>query len=220
MGVTPDRAARTRVNLATVATSLRRVQAAVGLLEGRDVFDDRVLENMVSAYAYVDALVAARVDPFALGHLKHLLELNCLVLCGTSPERRATYTGHLQATEQRFYGDGAAGVRDLVEWVADHPNGPPCERAAGVYAMILGWPQLFIEGNHRTGVLAMSCVLRREDRPPFVLTPENATIYFEISAGIHDISKDSAPGRLRLATLTARLARLLGEDVDHQYLVA
>src|SRR5262245_15493960 len=220
MGVTPDRAARTRVNLATVATSLRRVQAAVGLLEGRDVFDDRVLENMVSGYAYVDALVAARVDPFALGHLKHLLELNCLVLCGTSPERRATYTGHLQATEQRFYGDGAAGVRDLVEWVADHPNGPPCERAAGVYAMILGWPQLFIEGNHRTGVLAMSWVLRQEDQPPFVLTPENAATYFEISAGIHDISKDSAPGRLRLATLTARLARLLADDPDRQYLIA
>ena len=220
MGVTPERAARTQVNLAAVETSLRRLQVVMGCPEGRDAFDDRVLENMVSGYAYVDTLVAAQVDPFALGHLKHLLELNCLVLCGTNPERRATYTGHLQATEQRFYGDGAAGVRDLVEWVADHPDGPRCQRAAGVYAMILGWPQLFIEGNHRTGVLAMSCVLRREDRPPFVLTPENAPTYFEISTGIHEISKDSAPGRLRLATLTARLAQLLADDADRQYLVA
>ena len=220
MGVTPERGARRRVNLAMVEASLRRTQDAVGRLEGRDVLDDRVLENMVSGYAYVDALVGARIDPFALGHLKHLLELNCLVLCGNSPERRASYAGHLQATEHRFYGDGVGGVRDLVEWLADHPDGPPCERAAGAYGMILGWPQLFIEGNHRTGVLAMSCVLRREDRPPFVLTPENAKTYFEISAGIHDIAKDSPPGRLRLATLTARLARLLADDADRHYLVA
>jgi hypothetical protein len=220
MGVTPERAARTRVNLVAVARSLRRVQAVMARPEGRDPFDDRVLENMVSGYAYVEALVRAQVDPFAFGHLKQLLELNCLVLCGTSPERRAAYTGHLQATEARFYGKGAAGVRDLVEWVADHPDGPPSERAAGVYAMILGWPQLFIEGNHRTGVLAMSCVLRREDRAPFVLTPANATAYFEISAGIHEIAKDSTPGRLRLATLTARLARLLADDSDRRDLVA
>ena len=201
-----------RLDLTAVEAALRRAQTELGRPGDRDPLDDRVRDNLLAGYAYVDGLVAASVDPFALGHLRHLLELNCLVLCGDSPERRVAYARHLQANEERFYGLDVAGVRDVVEWVAGHPDVPACDRAAGVYAMILGRPQLFIEGNHRTGVLAMSYVLAREGRPPFVLAPENAAPYFEISAELRDVGKHSPASRFRLGALIARLAALLAED--------
>jgi prophage maintenance system killer protein len=179
-----------------------------------------VLGNLLAGYAYVDRLVTAGVDPFALGNLKHLLELNHLVLCGTSPERRAAYSRHLEANERRFYGEDVAGVRDVVEWIAGHPGAPSAELAAGVYTMMLAQPQLFIEGNHRTGVLAMSYVLARQGLPPFVLTPENAGPYFEISAALRDAAKHSPAMRFRLSSLVARLAGLLAEDADRRHLLA
>jgi hypothetical protein len=219
MGVTPDRRLGGRLNLPAVEEDLRRAQCTLERPIDRDLFDDRVLENMLAGYAYVDAIVAAGVDPFALGHLKQLLELNGLVLYGTSPERRAAYAGYLQANEQRFYGEGAAGVRDVVEWVADHRDAASDDLAAGVYAMTLSRPQLFIEGNHRTGALAMSYVLLRDGHPPFVLTPENAAAYFEISATIRDIPKHGAGAGLRLSGPIARLARLVAEAADSQHLV-
>src|SRR5262245_19672109 len=129
MGVTPDRRLRRRLNLPAVEEGLRRTQRVLERPPDRDPLDDRVLENMLAGYAYVDAIAAAGVDPFALGHLKQLLEVNCLVLYGTSPERRAAYAGSLEANEQRFYGEGAAGVRDVVEWVADHRDAAPDDLA-------------------------------------------------------------------------------------------
>jgi hypothetical protein len=219
VGVTPKPNVRGRINLPAVEAGLRRTQRLLGRPADRDPFDDRVLDNLLAGYAYVDGLVAAEVDPFAMGNLKHLLELNYLVLCGASPDRRAAYVRHLQASEQRFYGDGVAGVRDVVEWVAGHPDASPCEQAAGVYAMMLAQPQLFIEGNHRTGVLAMSYLLAREGRPPFLLTPDNAATYFEISAGIRDAARHNPAVRFRLSTLSTRLAELLAEDADRRHLI-
>lgn len=220
MGATPETKVGGRINLLAVEEALRRTQRLLGEAPDRDPFDDRVLANLRAGYAYVDSLVTAAVDPFALGNLKHLLELNCLVLCGVSPERRAAYARHLEANERRFYGEDAAGVRDVVEWIAGHPGAPGAELAAGVYAMVLAQPQLFIEGNHRTGVLAMSYVLARQGLPPFVLTPENAGAYFEISAALRDAAKQSPAMRFRLSSLVARLAALLAEDADRRHLLA
>ena len=220
MGATPETKVGGRINLLAVEEALRRTQRLLGEAPDRDPFDDRVLANLRAGYAYVDSLVIAGVDPFALGNLKHLLELNCLVLCGVSPERRAAYARHLEANERRFYGEDAAGVRDVVEWIAGHPGAPGAELAAGVYAMVLAQPQLFIEGNHRTGVLAMSYVLARQGLPPFVLTPENAGAYFEISAALRDAAKQSPAMRFRLSSLVARLAALLAEDADRRHLLA
>ncbi|HEY7037373.1 MAG TPA: hypothetical protein VID28_00910 [Methylomirabilota bacterium] len=220
MGVTPGRAVGGRMNLAAVEDGLRQAQGLLRDPADRDPLDERVLQNMLAGYAYVDGLVAGEIDPFALGHLRHLLELNCLVLCGTSPERRAAYTGHLQASERRFYGEGAAGVRDVVEWVASHADEPADLLAAGVYATMLSRPQLFIEGNHRTGALAMAYVLLRDGHPPFLLTPENAAGYFEISAAMRDVPKHGPGAGIRLSGLTARLARLLAEAADRRHLIA
>src|SRR5262245_56546128 len=169
-----DAPSRARLNLPAIENTLRSLQGAfegsVDLpLPPRDTLDDRVVENMLAAYAAIDSLVAEGLDLFAMGQLRRILELNALVLCGTSLVRREAYARHLEATEHRFYEEPGGGIKDVVEsYVAN--NGTVWERAAGVYVRTLATPQLFIEGNHRTGALLMSYVLLREGEPPFVLS--------------------------------------------------
>ncbi len=220
MGVTRD--ARARIHLPAVEARLRETQRRLQALGGRDRLDDRVLDNLLAGYAYVNRLVEAGIDVFAMGNLKHLLELNRLVLCGASDDRRVAYARHLAATEERFYGDGgdgAGGVRDVVEWVEAHRDVTPWERAAGVYVTMLSRPQLFIEGNHRTGGLVMAYVLAREGRPPFVLSADNAPAYFELSAEIRDTATASPAIRFRLTALTAAVGALLAAHADPAHLV-
>ena len=204
-------------------TALRGAQAVFGPLQAtltahRDPLDDRVVENMLAGYAYVDELVAGDVDVLALGNLKHLLELNTLVLCGTSEARRLAYSGHLAATERRFYEEREAGVQDVVEWYERHAESSPWVRAVGLYIRMLSAPQLFIEGNHRTGALVMSWVLLREGQPPFVLTADNAADYFQASALAREVPKHGLRASLRAARLRRRGAALLRQGADPRFL--
>jgi hypothetical protein len=175
---------------------------------------------MLAGYAYVDELVAAGTDVFALGNLKHLLELNTLVLYGASTARRADHAGHLAANERRFYEERAAGVRDVVEWYARNAGESPWDRAAGVYVRMLSTPQLFIEGNHRTGALVMSYVLLRDGRPPFVLSAANAAAYFAPSTVIRHIHKNGPVALFRVPGIRRRLAAFLQAHADPRHVRA
>jgi hypothetical protein len=186
----------------------------------RDAMSDDAVRNMVAGYELVDALVAGGIDLFAMGNLKYLLELNTTVLCGTDPGKREEYARHRQTTEQRFYEEQRGGIRDLVEWYEGRRGDSPWMRAAGVYIRLLSRPQLFVEGNHRTGALAMSYVLVRENEPPFVLTTENAATYFDPSAVIQDTEKQGLTMLFRSPGLTRRLATFLLEHADRTYLLA
>ena len=208
-----------------MAATLRRTQHA--LAEGnarlgahRDPLSDRIVANVLSGYAFVGELVASRVDVFAMGNLRNLLELNTIVLCGTDAARREQYARHRQATERRFYEERGGGIQDLVEWYAGHRHEPVWSRAAGVMVRILGRPQLFVEGNHRTGALLMSYLLMAEGEPPFVLSPENAGPYFEPSTVIRSTEKKGPAALFRLPGITRRLAQLLEEHADRRYLLA
>jgi len=195
-----------------------RINAELGA--PREPLDDRIVDNMLVGYAYVDALVGSGTDTFALGHVRHLLELNTLVLCGASEARRAAHAGHLAATEHRFYEDRAAGVEDVVEWYARHRDEPSWSRAAGVYVRILSTPQLFIEGNHRTAALIVSYLLLRDGHPPFVLSAENAAAYLEPSTAIRALHKHTATALIRAPLLRRRLAALLERYADPSYVCA
>ena len=147
----------------------------------RDAIDDRLIANMIAGYELVDTLIAQQLDLFAMGNLKLFLEMNAVVLCGSGQRERAQAAPHLAATEQRFYEQEGGGIRDIVEWYTLHRNESPWKRAAGVYVRMLSEPELFIEGNHRTGALVMSYILAREGRPPFVLTAASAKAYLDPS---------------------------------------
>lgn len=186
----------------------------------RDPMSDEVVRNMVAGYKLVDSLVTGGIDLFAMGNLKYLLELNTTVLCGTDPVKREEYASHRQSTEQRFYEERHGGIRDLVEWYEGRSGESAWIRAAGVYIRLLSRPQLFLEGNHRTGTLAMNYVLVRENEPPFVLTPENAATYFDPSSVIQDTEKQGLAMLFRSPGLTRRLTTFLLEHADRKYLLA
>ena len=212
-----------RLALPVVEATLRRLQAGfeeinAGLTGRRDPLDGRVIANLLEGYAFVDAAVAGGLDLFAMGNLRHLLELNTIVLCGVHPDRRDAYAAHTEATERRFYDEREGGVRDVVEWLAARGDDSPWARAAGAYGRILTTPQLFIEGNHRTGALVMSYLLLRDGQPPFVLSPENAGAYFDASSVLRDIPKRGATTLFRLPGIRQRLADLLREHADTRYL--
>lgn len=173
-----------------------------------------MVANLLAGYAHIDALIAEGVDVFAMGSHKHLLELNTLVLCGTDEARRRLYAGHAHSTEQRFYEQAGGGIRAVVEWYGRHPDRSPWRRAAGVYIRILSRPQLFIEGNHRTGALVMSYLLVRGGLPPFVLSSEIAAGYFDPSTRIQNTDKGSAITMLRFPRLERHLADLLRTHAD------
>ena len=213
-----------RIDLGAVDASLRNLQRDWHETLGsqsvaRDPLDDRVVDNMVAGYAFVDALVASRIDVLAPGNLKHLLEMNSLVLCGTSPARREDYRRHIEATEHRFYEEREGGVQDLVEWCASHRDDAVWDRAAGAYVRMLSRPQLFIEGNHRTGALLMSFVLVWNGRPPFVLSADAAPAYFDPSVAISHVDKKNPTTYFQLSRVRDRLATLLVEHSDPRHLL-
>jgi hypothetical protein len=80
-------------------------------------------------------------------------------------------------------------------------------------------PQLFIEGNHRTGALVMSYILVREGQPPFVLAAAaNAATYFDLATAAQEVHKQSLSMLFRLPALRARLARVLAEAAEPRFL--
>ena len=159
------------LNLEAIEATLRDLQAQFPeinklLKSRRDAIDESLIANMLAGYELVDSLVAQHLDLFAMGNLKLFLEMNALVLCGRDEQSRTQAASHLAATEQRFYEQEGGGIRDIVEWYTLHRKESAWSRAAGVYVRMLSEPELFIEGNHRTGALVMSYILARENRPP------------------------------------------------------
>jgi hypothetical protein len=214
-----------RFNHQAIEASLRALQQDFPrinpqLKDRRDPLGDDVVRNLLAGYGFIDDLLARRIDPFAMGSLKYLLELNCLVLCGRDSGERERLAEHIQATEARFYDQTSGGVRDIVEWHARHRRSSVWERAAGVYIRVLSEPQLYIEGNHRTGTLIMSFILGREGRPPVVITSDTAQAFFDPSSLVKQTRKGSVGMLFRMPGLKKRLARFLEQHADDAYFAA
>ncbi len=145
-------------------------------------------------YRQVDAFLAAGVDPFAPGSSKRILELNGLVLCGADQALREECAQLVDATAQRFYEKGDGGIEALVGWERSMQRESIWRRVGSTYIHLLSQPQLFMEGNHRTGALLMSWMLARAGKPPFVLSVDNAKAYFDPST----VAKNSRKHTLRM----------------------
>lgn len=213
------------LNLPAIEASLRRVQQEFDVINQRlsaqrDPMSDEVVENLLAGYGFVDDLVKSGVDVFSMGQHHHLLELNTLVLCGRNPVRRAEFALHIAATKRRFYEEREGGIEDLAEWCSRHWSESVWRLAAGVYMRILSKPQLFIEGNHRTGALIMSYVLLRKGKPPFVLSVDNTLAYFDPSTVIRNTSKLGPIALFRLPGVKKRFAQFLEAHADDVYLLA
>jgi hypothetical protein len=212
-----------RLNLPAIEESLRDVQRAFPQINAilqsrRDSMTDEVLENLLAAYRFVDAALASDVDLFSPHHIAALLELNHIILCGLHPQVRKEHHQHIAVTTERFYSQEAFNIDDIIRWYTKHHGESPWRRAAGVYVRILSQPQLYIEGNHRTGALIMSYILARDGHAPFVLTVDNAKAYFDPSSLVKATQKTTTTLLMKLPHMKKRFAHFLREQEKRHYL--
>ena len=212
-----------RLDLKTIEQSLRGVQREFPkinerLHSRRDSMTDEVLDNMLAGYTFVDKAVADGIDLFTLRHITDILELNHIVLCGLNQQVRQEYQTHIEATAQRFHTQEAFNIGDILRWYYKHENESPWKRAAGLYVRILSQPQLYIEGNHRTGALIMSYILVRDGKAPFVLTVDNAKAYFDPSTLFKATTKTATTLLTKLPRMKKLFAEFLRAQAHEKYI--
>ena len=149
------------------------------------------------------------MDLFDLQRVNRMLGINAAVLCGTEPARRREFAQHLVAAEEQFFNNVEGGIKDLYNWYCSYRSDSVWKRAAGVYVRILSKPQLFIEGNNRTGSLIVSYLLMRAGLPPFVLTLDNDEGYFNPSSVIRNSAKHGVKALYELPKIKKKYAAFL-----------
>jgi hypothetical protein len=179
---------------------------------------DEVVDNMMAGYAFIDKALHSGVDLLDVRCVHGLLELNHIVLCGLNPAARLEHRKHIEATAERFYHRDDFDIGSILSWYAKHTHESPWKRASGVYLRVLSQPQLYIEGNHRTGALIMSYLLARDGQAPFVLRVDNAKAYFDPSTLIKATQKTVGMRLTKMPRMKARFAKFLQAQAHEGYL--
>jgi hypothetical protein len=211
------------LNLAAIEDALWNLQFAFtsinrDLDSRREPLDDETVGNMIEGYALINQLLTDRIDLFALGNSAYWLNINAVALCGRAGASAESNRSMLQATESRFYDDALGGFREIMDWYAFNLGKNVWWRAAGVYVHLLSEPQLFLEGNHRTGALIISHMLAREGRPPFVLTQSNARRFLNPSSMIKSSRRQGLIRSFRLRLETRSFAEFLKAQQNPRFL--
>jgi hypothetical protein len=208
---------RLRLHLGRIEDELRDVQRHFPAINAvlnlrRDDFSDTVRQNMLTAYEFLDAVVAEDLDLFSDEGLEALLQLNHLVLLGRGYDPRA-FGRHIAVTRRQFFDN----VKPIRRWYRKHEKENPYKVASQVYVGVLSQPQLYQEGNHRTGSLIASGILVQNGYPPFVLTRQNAVAYFNPSSEIKFTDKRTIRGKLRLPKYRREFREFLQQNVNQAY---
>lgn len=147
----------------------------------REDLTDEMVEQIVEAYGFLNSLLKKEMDLFTPAGLHALLEINHIVLCGTDRQTRTQYYLHLEETRKSFLGK----IRPIKDWVLRRRReSDPYYLATGFYSRMLSRPQLFLEGNHRTGNVILNYLLISKGSAPYIVTADNARGYFDISGDI------------------------------------
>ena len=181
-------------------------------------FNAVVKENMMSAYGFLDILLQEGVEPFSKESLEDICELNNLVHYGLNARLRQEYVKAIVANSKKYY----RNVDPIIKWYENHMKKEPhpLKTAAEVYVAILGYPQLFIEGNHRTGSLISSWINMHYGYPPFVLSVKNAIPYFRPSAEIKQFAdKSTWRGKIRLPKYRKSFKEFWEKNIDWKYVL-
>ena len=174
---------------------------------------DEVIDNLLAGYALIDQWIAEGVDLLAAGNSHLLLALNHTVLYQHASLSDEEKNAQFEATEEHFYDSQYGGIEQLMAWLHIHQNDSVWKRTAGTFTCILSQPQLFIEGNHRTGSLIMSYLLMQAGYAPFVLSYENARHFFEPAELIKKRRKKNPIDDLyHLPKQTRKFAKLLKNE--------
>lgn len=181
-------------------------------------FDAIVKTRMVSAYSYLDDLLRERVPPFSSESIESMLLLNQRVHYGTDRRLLSEYRKALEATSDKFY----RSIGSLREWYERHRKRGkhPLKLAAEIYVRILGYPQLYVEGNHRTGSLIANWISVYHGFAPFVLSADNALAYFAPSMEIKSlVDMTTWRGQARIPKYGKAFLHFWEKHIDSRYLV-
>ncbi|MFW6255312.1 MAG: hypothetical protein ACOC54_00720 [Candidatus Sumerlaeota bacterium] len=182
----------------------------------REPFTDVMLQNILEAYDYLNQLLVKNIDLFTPAGLHSMLELNHLILCGKDSKTRYEYHNHILETRNRYM----SRIGPIRKWVLKRRTSPdPYKLATGFYNRAVSQPQLFVEGNHRTGNIVVNYLLLSLDAPPYIITPETARDYLEISGEIKFTNMESFQGSVFGSGITKRQFRkFLEKNVDDKYM--
>jgi hypothetical protein len=153
-------------------------------------FNEKLMENMLLAWEYVDFILKhSRHQLFSGKGGPELLEINNRVHYGTDLQLREEYRKAIEANTVKF----SENIVPIRKYYRKHMKQRTSvyHIAAEIYIAILGIPQLYIEGNHRSGSIAASCINLENNKPPFVLTVENAISFFRPAQEIKKFNKRS-----------------------------
>jgi len=217
-----------RLHLENIASSLKMVEIhwteIDNELDRRRIgrkdtpFNAIVKKRMISAYSYLDDLLQVHIPPFSPESIEPMLLLNQRVHYGTNRQLLSEYARAREATAKKFY----HYIGPLQQWYEKHRKRGmhPLKLATEIYVSILGYPQLYIEGNHRTGSLIANWISVYYGFPPFVLSADNALAYFAPSTAIKcSTNKATLRGQARLPKLRKSFLNFWQNHIDHQYLL-
>ena len=217
-----------RLNLDAVEQSLSGVQRDWHRIESelsdrsigkKDApFNAKLKERMLAAYGHLDTLLRDGVRPFSQDSIGEICSLNEFVHYGDDKSLRREYRQEIAANQEKYYHN----IRPIVKWHDKHMKEEPhpLKVASEVYVAVLGYPQLFIEGNHRTGSIIASWIDMYYGHPPFVLSSENAVSYFEPSAEIKFFAdKSTWRGKAHLPKYNKIFKEFWELHIDWQYVL-
>lgn len=213
--------ARAQLDLAAIETAMDRLlvlERNCGPVPGCAACEPMTadgLRRMLEGYAYVNCLLRDGVDLFRYGASVHWLELNHVVLCGSTAETRRQYRDHMEETERWFYEQ----IGSRIEWGTITRSRDPAWWAAHVFLHVTSSPQLFIEGNRRTACLIASALLVQGGSPPLVMTHDNRTDFCRIGDACARLERGTARGLLAYPGLWLQLVRFLRARCDPDLLV-
>ena len=176
------------------------------------------VNQIVQAYGMLDHFLGSGLHLLSMGQSREVLALNHCVLFGQENTGNADYRKAFKASERHFYGVGSSGIGDMIEWYSRHRNQTAWRQAGGVYLNTIGPPQLFLEGNHRTGVLLANYVLARSNKPPLVLDGQLASGWFKLTEEIRERRKKLFEPKYWFRSLDAELADFIQYHANERYL--
>ena len=217
-----------RLHLENIASSLQTVEMhwreiddeldRRGIGRKDTPFNAVVKMRMMSAYRYLDVLLSQHIPPFSAQSIEPMLLLNHRVHYGTDQHLLAEYVKAVEATAEKFYHH----IEPIQQWYEQHKKRGkhPLKVAAEIYVSILGYPQLYIEGNHRTGSLIANWISVYHGFAPFVLSADNAIAYFAPSTEIKSFAdKSTWRGQARLPKYRKSFASFWEQHIDSRYLI-
>ncbi len=183
----------------------------------REEFTDLMTDQILEAYEFLNSLLLKEMDIFTPAGLYALLEMNHIVLCGSDQKTRMQYYQHLSETRKSFL----LRIKPIKQWVIrKHHSYDPFKLAAGFYSQMLSRPQLFLEGNHRTGNILLNYLLVSKGAPPYIVSADDAHIYLDLSGDIKFTEKGNFDTALRMPGHRKRFQMFLREHVSQCFMMS